>query len=175
MRLLFEIDTKDYKRDGTITVRPSVRGIIIKDRKIAMVHSIKYDYYKLPGGGMNAGETQVETLIREIYEETGIIIKPASIIEYGLVHRIQKGTEEDIFIQDNFHYLCDIMEETGSQSLDDYEEEEQFTLEYVSPEQIIETNRNHDHGEMNSDMFFQQMIAREVRVMECLIDEGYFQ
>ena len=46
MRLLFEIDTKDYDPNGKPFVRPSVRGIIIRDGKVAMVHSLKYDYYK---------------------------------------------------------------------------------------------------------------------------------
>ena len=31
MRLLFEIDTKDYDPNGKAFVRPSVRGIIIRD------------------------------------------------------------------------------------------------------------------------------------------------
>ena len=34
MRLLFEIDTNDYNKNGTVFVRPSVRGIIIKGEKI---------------------------------------------------------------------------------------------------------------------------------------------
>lgn len=51
MRMLFEIDTKDYNRNGTVFERPSARGIIIKDNKVAMIHSLKYNYYKFPGGG----------------------------------------------------------------------------------------------------------------------------
>ena len=46
MRLLFEIDKKDYNPNGTCFIRPSVRGIIIRDGRIAMVHSLKYNYYK---------------------------------------------------------------------------------------------------------------------------------
>ena len=44
MRLLFEMDAKDYDPDGKVFSRPSARGIIIRDGKIAMVHSLKYDY-----------------------------------------------------------------------------------------------------------------------------------
>ena len=44
VRALFEIDTKDYDPNGTAFVRPSVRGIILRDGKVAMVHSLKYDY-----------------------------------------------------------------------------------------------------------------------------------
>ena len=47
LRELFTIDLKNYKENGTVGKRPSVRGVIIKNGKIAMMHSLKYDYYKL--------------------------------------------------------------------------------------------------------------------------------
>ena len=52
MRILFEIDKKDYNINGTSFIRPSARGIIIRNDRLAMVHSLKYDYYKYPGGGI---------------------------------------------------------------------------------------------------------------------------
>ena len=39
MRLLFEIDTKDYNPNGKMFIRPSSRAIIIKNNKILMDHS----------------------------------------------------------------------------------------------------------------------------------------
>ena len=38
MHALFDIDTKDYDPKGPAFVRPSVRGIILRDGKVAMVH-----------------------------------------------------------------------------------------------------------------------------------------
>lgn len=101
MRELFEIDTKDYDINGTTVSRPSSRAIIIKEGKVAMIHSLKYDYYKFPGGGIEKGETKEEALVREVKEETGLIVKEETIKEFGMVHRIQKGDYEDVFIQDN--------------------------------------------------------------------------
>ena len=46
MRLLFEMDKKDYEHCTHRFVRNSARSIIIRDGKIAMIHSLKYDYYK---------------------------------------------------------------------------------------------------------------------------------
>ncbi len=51
MRILFEMDKKDYVPNGSVFSRPSARAIIIKDGKIAMVYSKKYNYYKFPVGG----------------------------------------------------------------------------------------------------------------------------
>lgn len=167
MKLLFEIDTKDYDIHGKAFIRPSVRSIIIRENKVAMVHSIKYDYYKFPGGGMEAGESQIDALIRETREETGLIIIPDSICEYGYVHRVQKGQKEAVFIQDNYYYLCEIESRVASQCLDDYEVEENFTLEFIEPKTAIRTNRENPHGPMDYNM-----LEREARVLERLIIDG---
>ena len=171
MRLLFAIDAKDYKENGTVGIRPSVRGIIEKDGRIAMIHSRKYDYYQFPGGGAEPGENHAETLIREVREESGLHIIRETIREYGYVHHIQKGMFEDIFIQDNYYYLCAAEDKAGEQQLDDYEDEEQFVLAYVTPGHAIEVNRNHDHGEKQDNAHFQVMLDRENRVLELLNSE----
>lgn len=169
MRLLFELDTKDYDRTGTALVRPSVRGIIIRGGTIGMVHSLKYDYYKFPGGGIEQGESHTDALIREVAEEAGLSVIPGTIREYGYVHRIQKGEKEAVFIQDNYYYLCEAEAELRPQRLDDYEADEQFTLEFVNPMQAIAANRENDHGPKN-----RVMIEREALVLELLIREGCF-
>ncbi len=51
MRILYEMDKKDYVPNGSVFNRPSARAIIIKNGKIAMAYSKKYNYYKFPGGG----------------------------------------------------------------------------------------------------------------------------
>lgn len=168
MRSLFEIDTKDYDINGTTVSRPSARGIIIKDGKLAMIHSIKYDYYKFPGGGIEKNEQKENALIREVLEETGLDVIPQTIKEYGMVHRIQKGDYEDIFIQDNYYYLCDVEDNVHEQKLDDYEKEEKFTLEYVSPKQVIDANKACASKEAD-----QIMLERECKVIGILAREGY--
>ena len=105
MRLLFNLDKKDYREGGSVGVRPSVRGIIVRGGKIAMVRSKKYDYYKFPGGGIEDGEDFVDALIREVREESGLCVVRSSIREYGLVSRKSRGKVEDIFVQDNYYYL----------------------------------------------------------------------
>ena len=171
MCLLFEIDLKDYQAGGTVGRRPSVRGIILRDGKIAVVHSLKYDYYKFPGGGIESGESREAALIREVREETGLSVLPESIRPFGLVRRIQKGLTEDIFVQENYYYFCDVRTETGAQSLDSYEAEEGFAPEWVTLSEAIAANRTHLHGEKQNDSFYLAMIEREARVLEMLSEE----
>ena len=68
MRLLFEMDKKDYGPCTHSFVRDSARSIIIKNKKIAMIHSLKYDYYKFPGGGIEKGEDPIDAVVRETRE-----------------------------------------------------------------------------------------------------------
>ena len=171
MRELFIIDKKNYIENGTVGRRPSVRGIIIKDGKIAMMHSLKYDYYKLPGGGIEEGESYEETLVREVKEESGLVVKKDSIREFGYVRRIEKGKIEDVFVQENFYYLCDVEEMVQAQELDDYEEEERFTLEYVTPEHAISVNENANHGDKVKSQTFTGMILRENKILQLIEEE----
>lgn len=169
MRMLFEMDKKDYNIAGNVCRRPSVRAIILKDGKAAMVYSRKYDYYKFPGGGMEAGESREDALIREVLEETGLLVIRASIREYGQVCRIQKGTREEVFIQDNYYFLCSVQEEVKQQRLDAYEAEEGFTLVYVKPQYAIAVNTKNA-----ADNFRGTILERDARVLEILMQEGYF-
>ena len=172
MRLLFEMDKKNYAHCTRRFVRNSARSIIIRDGKIAMILSLKYDYYKFPGGGIGNGENPVEAMIRETREEAGLVVKPETVREYGYVHRIQRSDKyaDECFVQDNYYYLCQAEQEAVRQDLDAYEAQEAYTLEFVAPLTAIQKNRSVGTSPYNPMMF-----EREARVLELLISEGYFQ
>lgn len=172
MRLLFEMDKQDYEHCTRRFVRNSARSIIIRDGRIAMIHSLKYDYYKFPGGGIENGENPVEAMIRETREEAGLVVKPETVKEYGYVHRIQRSDMDasECFVQDNYYYLCEAEQEAVRQDLDAYEAQEAYTLEFVTPLMAIQKNRSVDASPYNPIMF-----EREARVLELLISEKYFQ
>ena len=123
MRLLFDLDKKDYGQCTHTFVRNSARSIMISGGQVAMVHSLKYDYYKFPGGGIEAGETPEEAMIREVAEETGRVIVPGSVREFGIVIRRQQDSKDPdgIFEQENYYYFCDVTEDTVPRKPDEHE------------------------------------------------------
>jgi 8-oxo-dGTP pyrophosphatase MutT (NUDIX family) len=168
MKQLFTIDLKDYNPNGEKYYRPSVRGIIFDDKgNIAMIYSQKYHFYKFPGGGIEGNETHLETLAREIKEETGMTLIPETAKEFGEVLKIQKGDElgrDTIHVQQNFYYTCKVEDKIGEQDLDDGEKALDFVLKFVPIEEAIAANSAFE----SDDPFKKQMVEREKRVLELL-------
>ncbi len=58
--------------------RVGCRGIVVQDGSILISHEVHADYYLIPGGGMETGETLEACCIREVREETGYLVQPVS-------------------------------------------------------------------------------------------------
>ena len=79
-----------------------VYGIILNDRKVLLVKKKRGPYIgkqDLPGGGIEMGENTIETLTREIKEETGYNIKESNFMDL-INNRIEyinhKGQQEEL-------------------------------------------------------------------------------
>ena len=164
MKDLFIIDLKDYEEQSKIFKRPSVRGIIIKNCKIALVYSEKEKYYKFPGGGIKDNEDMHSALIREVREEVGLIVIPDSIREFGSVMRRQKSnySPDTIFEQENFYFFCHAENQLVEQELDDYEKDAEFSLRIVDIDDAIKANSEYH----SDDLFNEIMIKREMQVLQ---------
>lgn len=163
MKRLFDIDIKDYEAGYKVYCRPSARGIILQGDKIALVYSGREHYYKFPGGGIQGGEDKKAALVREVREETGLVVIPDSIREFGSVLRRQKSdkSENTVFEQENFYYICDVETANIGQALDEYEREAGFVLRVLPIDEAICAN-----DEYHSDNYFDEiMIKRELRVL----------
>lgn len=64
------------------TIRNSVKAIIIRDKKLLAIRNTTDgdDWYLLPGGGQNHGETLTEALKRECMEEASVEIEVGDIL-----------------------------------------------------------------------------------------------
>ena len=60
------------------TKRKRARAIIFKDNKIVAMYRERKGiiYYTFPGGGIEGDESEEDTVVRELFEEFGITVKP---------------------------------------------------------------------------------------------------
>lgn len=121
----------------------SVRGIIKKDNGIVLIHRLKpredgtiRDYYVVPGGKMEQGETEEETVKREVYEELGITVElERKLLEYN--------SDYDDSIQ--IFYLCKYLDGVvgtgnGPEMTNKSEYKGSFNPEIVKLEEIPNIN-----------------------------------
>ncbi len=169
MKRLLTLDLHDYEEGWRHDLRPTVRAIIEKDGMLGMVYKTDKDYYAFPGGGIDQGETYEEALVREVKEETGLVVLPDSIKEYGSMLRINKSSRfpETIFEQENFNYKCCVSDEACEQNLDEEEALQGFETAFVTPEEARRKNRYDDHGADNGGIW----LERENILLEMLLFE----
>ncbi len=115
-------------------LRKSARVILLNtEGKMATQYLETYTFHKLPGGGVDTGETMEEAAKREVLEEVGCeceIIKPIGlVIEYRNKYKL---------LHLSFCYLAKVVGEIGQPKLEDGEiEEGQVTL-WFTPEDVLE-------------------------------------
>lgn len=167
MKLLMEIIRKQgINLEGKTICREAARGVILKGRSLLMIHSLKDGDFKFPGGGIKTGETHENALVREIKEESGAIV--LSIIdELGKVIEFDIPAEKDYdcFKMVSYYYICEVAQNLGEQSLDQYEKDLGFTPEWVDIDEAISTNKKVIDSES-----FPRWTPRELFVLEYIKD-----
>ncbi|MFH1398840.1 MAG: NUDIX domain-containing protein [Candidatus Woesearchaeota archaeon] len=73
MELLHEI--KDTYSQKGLFEREASRAVLFDKGLVPLLFVSKFNYYKIPGGGIDPGEDRKKALIREVQEETGCKIK----------------------------------------------------------------------------------------------------
>ncbi len=70
-------------------------GIVIRDGRVLLVHRAHYDDWSLPKGKLDPGESWEEAAVRELEEETALVVELGE--EVGRAHyRDQSGREKEV-------------------------------------------------------------------------------
>ena len=141
MNILFTMDEKDYTEDMELVERYAVRALIQKNGKWAMQKSAAGEY-KIPGGGVESGEDFIEALVREVKEETGLIVMPESIREIGEVQEIRRDSFETDkkYIAHSLHYFCEVKEEVMETSMTEHEISRGYVFQWENLNDVISNN-----------------------------------
>ncbi len=139
-RLLF-LDGENYTDDMPEIVRTAVRGIIFADGKLLLIEDSKQEV-KLPGGGKEEGETDLETLVREVREETGCTVIAETVRPFGYIEEKRKSFDEDrIWHQFSRLYFCEVTEERSGTEYSENEKKRGMKFKMYSLEEAIAKNR----------------------------------
>ncbi len=114
-----EVDASNYK------IREAARAVLLDESgQVYLLYVGKHGYHKLPGGGIDEGETIIQALERELMEEVGcraeIIAELGSVLEY---RRYDDGGLK----QTSYCYLAKQVGEQVEASLESGEIEEGLT------------------------------------------------
>ncbi|MDZ4046791.1 MAG: NUDIX domain-containing protein [Pseudoxanthomonas sp.] len=143
--------------------RRAVRGIALRDTRILLLYTGRYDDFSVPGGGVTEGEELEAALVREMVEETGArrvrILAPLGRIDESRPHR---GSFDAMHMQ-SFVYRCEVEGELGETAMESYEIANAMRPEWVELADAIAHNRKvleRAHHSMGTSVF------RETRLLE---------
>ncbi len=115
-------------------IRKAVRAIVFDEEgNIGILYINKHDYYELPGGGVEEGETSEQACIRECQEEIGCNVEIVSEVGITLEYRKQKER-----INESFCYVANVVGVKGIANLQANEIENGMEVVWVSLEKAFE-------------------------------------
>jgi len=123
------LSAKDVKNNPT---RVACRGVVQQDGLLLTVHEEKWDITTFPGGGLEPFETICACVIREVKEETGVIVNhPVETV------RIIEHFEHESFM--TIYFTCDFVEDTGQVAFTDEEKEVNLQTKWISFDELLDT------------------------------------
>ncbi len=140
MKLLLEISDKTLGLSGfeildeNFKLRKSARVVLNKpDGTIAIQYLQNHFLHKLPGGGVEPGESVGDALIREIKEEVGCNISLSHSLGIVIEYR-----EEQKLLHISECFVANVVGDIGESNLEQAEIDEGMITIWITPEEAIE-------------------------------------
>ena len=141
MKKLLLMDAGNYSENMKEIRRIGVRAIAFKDDKLLML-MCNDNELKLPGGGQDAGESDLDTLVRETCEETGYHVLRDTAEPFGEIEEKRLSYKEPmIWHQFNRLYFCDVDDNPEACKYTPHEIRLGFHPVWVTIEEALKVNK----------------------------------
>lgn len=144
-------------QSGYATPKIDGRGVVFCDGKILLVRERRDGLWTLPGGFADVGDTPSEAVVREVFEETGFVVKAVKLLALWDRTKHRHLPPRPFHIYKVF-FLC---EKIGGEAKGSFETEEPtffgeseippLSLSRTTPEQIARLFEHHRHPEWPAD------------------------
>jgi len=122
--------------------RPAAFGLALKDGRLALVRVTLSDrppFLDLPGGALDPGESPGQAMVREMAEETGLVVEAGPVTarasQYFLTGRDEPVNNRCVFL------------EAGVRKLDPSRKiEDNHELVWLEPEEAVRVLRHEAHA-----------------------------
>ena len=123
--------------------RPCAFGLAVRFGRLAVVqvgHPGEDRHYDLPGGAVDEGENEGQALVREFGEETGLVVRPVSLLARADQFTILSKTGEPVNNRCAF-FVTDIVGRAPGLKI-----ETDHTLLWLRPEYAFRRLRHSSHA-----------------------------
>lgn len=170
MKLLTElIHPELVSREGRVLRRQAARGIVLRDDRILLLFTERYNDFSLPGGGVDQNEDIQVALKRELEEETG-----ARNVEvrahYGFIeeYRPHWKPDYDLMHMTSHFFVCDVAPELAAVRMENYEIANGMRPVWIGVEKAMNHNRQ---VMLRQEKTMGQSIQRETFMLEKIASE----
>ena len=142
--------------------RTACRGIIIQNNRILMSYETRTGQWMIPGGGLEEGEDERACCIREVAEETGLLVRSsACVLEIDEYYGNWKWV--------NRYFFCEVTGHMGIH-LTDREKEVGMEPRWIALDEMIAIFSNHaayaDTDEMRRGMYLREFTALKELIVQ---------